>query len=197
MKPSPNERRGCKIVRDFLVGLAVFLTVFTLAMLDSRASRSAPAIVSTPAMAQTANGATPTPIKVAALEHALVRRMTHIETPVVKRSRPGNQPLASEDLPDNQPAGLVLGARGAEPFTSGPDAGGNSDGTSSRNTKLALISGKTGASGRGVPGASGVRGRSWIFIVMALIFSAMTALTACLWRHLRLSVVPKRNGRRV
>jgi hypothetical protein len=231
MKPSPNDRRGCEIVRDFLVGLAVFLTVFTLAMLDSRASRSAPAIVSKPAMAQKANGswqhrptlftssfadndhgeetyalapppppeneATPAPIKVVALERSLVRRMTHIAVPGVKRSRPGNQPLASEELPDNHPAGLVLGAREAEPFASGPDARGNSDGTSSRNTKLALISGKTGADSRAVPGASGVRGRSWIFIVMAFIFSAMTALTACLWRHLRLSVVPQRSGRRV
>jgi hypothetical protein len=197
MKPSPNERRGCKIVRDFLVGLAVFLTVFTLAMLDSRASRSAPAIVSTPAMAQTANGATPAAIKMVALEHSLVRRMTHIEVPGVTRSRPGNQPLASEELPDNHPAGLVSGARGVEPFTSGPDAGGNSVVTSSQNSKLALISGKTGAGGHMVPGASGGRERTWIFIVMALIFSAMTALTACLWRHLRLSVVPRRTGRRV
>lgn len=199
MKPSPNERRGCKIARDFLVGLAVFLTVFTLAMLDSRASRSAPAIVSTPATAQTANGATPAAIKMVALEHSLVRRMTHIEAPGVtrSRSRPGDQPLASEELPDNHPAGLVSGAREAEPFASGPDAGGNSDGTSSRNKKLALISGKTGAGGHMVPGASGGRERTWIFIVMALIFSAMTALTACLWRHLRLSVVPRRSERRV
>jgi hypothetical protein len=200
MRPSPNERRGCKIVRDFLVGLAVFLTVFTLAMLDSRASSSAPAIVSMPATAQTANGtngATPAAIKMVALEHSLVRRMTHIEAPGVTRSRPGNQPLASEDLPDNHPAGLVSGARGAEPFTSGPDAGGNGVVTSSRNSKLALNSGKTGAGGHMVPDASGARKRTWMLSVMALIFSAMTALTLCLWRHLRQSVAPSRNGRRV
>lgn len=50
MKPSPNDRRVCVIVRDFLVGLAVFFAIFTLALLDSRASRSAPAVVSNPAM---------------------------------------------------------------------------------------------------------------------------------------------------
>jgi len=231
MKPSPNDRRGCEIVRDFLVGLAVFLTVFTLAMLDSRASRSAPAIVSKPAMAQKANGswqhrpnlftntladngpgeetyalalppppeneATPAPIKVVALERGLVRRMTHFEAPSVTRSWPDNQPLASEDLPDNHPAGLVSGAREAEPFSSGPDARGKSDGTSSRNSKLALNTGKTGADSRAGPGASGVRERSWMLAVMALIFSAMTALTLCLWRHLRQSVAPRRTGGRV
>jgi hypothetical protein len=43
MKPSQKDRCPRAAARDFLVGLAVFLTVFTLAMLDSRASRSAPA----------------------------------------------------------------------------------------------------------------------------------------------------------
>ncbi len=45
MKPSKNDRHGCEIVRDFLLGLAVFLTVFTLAMLDSGTSHSAPAFL--------------------------------------------------------------------------------------------------------------------------------------------------------
>ena len=230
MKTSPNDRWGCEIVRDFLVGLAVFLTVFTLAMLDSRASRSAPAIASIPATAQKANGswqhhpslftstladngsgeetnvlalprppeneATPAAIKMVTLEHGHVRRMTHIEAPGVTRSWPGNQPLASEDLPDNHPAGPDWGMREAEPFASGPDARGNSVETSSRNSKLALNSGKTGADSRAVPGTSGVRERSWMLAVMALIFSAMTALTACLWRHLRLSVALRRSGGR-
>lgn len=54
MKPSPCNRRPCnrrmcEIVRDFLVGLAVFFAVFTLAMLDSRTSHSATAVVSKPA----------------------------------------------------------------------------------------------------------------------------------------------------
>lgn len=44
MKPSLKDRCARAAARDFLVGLAVFLTVFTLAMLDSRASRSAPAV---------------------------------------------------------------------------------------------------------------------------------------------------------
>lgn len=42
MKPSQKDRCARAAARDFLVGLAVFLTVFTIAMLDSRASRSAP-----------------------------------------------------------------------------------------------------------------------------------------------------------
>ncbi len=44
MKPSQCNRRACEIVRDFLVGLALFFTVFMLAMLDSRASHSATAV---------------------------------------------------------------------------------------------------------------------------------------------------------
>ena len=49
MKPSPCDRRACEIVRDFLVGLALFLAVFTLAMLDTRTTHSAPTIISKPA----------------------------------------------------------------------------------------------------------------------------------------------------
>lgn len=44
MKPSQCNRRACEIARDFLVGLALFFTVFMLAMLDSRASHSATAV---------------------------------------------------------------------------------------------------------------------------------------------------------
>ena len=49
MKPSRCDRQACEIVRDFLVGLAVFFAFFTLAMMDSRPSRSAPTVFTKPA----------------------------------------------------------------------------------------------------------------------------------------------------
>ena len=59
MKPPPKDQRMCVMIRDFLLGLAVFLAVFTLAMLDSRASRSAPAVISKPTVTGKIQAITP------------------------------------------------------------------------------------------------------------------------------------------
>lgn len=167
MKPSQNDRCARAIVRDFLVGLAVFLAVFTLAMLDSRESRSAPALVSMPA--------------------TIVQNETIIAGNVTTGTLSPQVP-GSEDLPVNPPPLHIYSK------ASGPDDIAEH---SSEKSKLAMNTGKSGAGPFATPGMPEASERTWILTVMALIFAAMTALTLGLWRHLRQSVAPRRNGRRV
>lgn len=189
MKPSPKNRCARTIVRDFLVGLAVFLTVFTLAMLDPRTSHSAPAFVSKAVISARSEAITPAKVTTGAFGHQVTEGgAADFEASVFTLSRPDAQELASEDLPATFPAvkmnsALPGSGKAAEP--------------AGKNSKLAMNIGKRKAGMPATHGTPEAGERTWILTVMAMVFAAMTALTLGLWRHLRLSVAPRRGGRRV
>jgi hypothetical protein len=185
MKSAPCKRRTCEIVKDFLVGLAVFFAVFALAMLDSRASRSAPAVISKPA--------------VMAQSTALSDHNGNINR-VSFQARPGSGfgpvRVASGNLktapgPNDETDALTIytpGRTHEKRDDSAKPAAGMS--------RMALKKAKRGTDILPVAGVPSTMGRSWMIAVMALFFAAMSAITLSLWRHLRSSVTTKR-GRKV
>ena len=185
MKSSPCNRRACEIVKDCLVGLAVFFTVFMLAMLESRASRAAPAVLSKPA--------------VMAQGEALSTHNGKINRASLQMRRGGSVGIIrvlAEDhettlSPDDETDALNVPMSG-----SAHEIPNNAALPASGTSKLAMKKAKRRP---GVIPAAGVptsMGRSWMIAVMALFFAAMTAITLSLWRHLRNSVSPKR-GREI
>ncbi len=140
-------------------------------------------------------------IEAVAMKHYLFSSMTGIVALDVTAPRPDDQPLASEDLPVNlldlKVYGKVSGTGKAELFTTRRMAREDFAAPSEMNSKLALNTGKSGAGGRAAPGTPEASDRTWILTVMAFMFAAMTALTSCLWRHLRHAVEPPRTGRSV
>ncbi|MHA1165922.1 MAG: hypothetical protein ACTSP0_10145 [Alphaproteobacteria bacterium] len=185
MKPSPCNRRACEIVKDFLVGLAVFFAVFMLAMLDSRASCAAPAVISKPA--------------VTAQNIALSNQFGKINRVSLQVRRGGGYGLIrvmTEDhetalRPDNETWALNVSM--PERAHKKPD---NSAKPAAGMSRLALKKAKRRPGVFPVAGAPSTMSRSWMIAVMALFFAAMTAITLSLWRQLRGSVSSKR-GRKV
>jgi hypothetical protein len=188
MKPSQKNRCARTIVRDFLVGLALFLTVFILAMFDSRASHSAPAFFAKPA---TSIQSTFTPVKISM--GALGLRVSENEAADFEESDlilspPGAREFAGENFRSTFPTvkkKSVLPGSGADAEPPG------------RHSKLAMTVSKRRADKAAFSPTPTASDRTWMLGVMALIFAVMTALTLGLWRHLRLTVAPRRGGRRV
>jgi hypothetical protein len=189
MKPSKNDRHGCEIVRDFLLGLAVFLTVFTLAMLDSGTSHSAPAFYPKPATFSQSGAITLARVTTGTLIlQAPEGEVTDYEAINVTLPRPNGPPLASDYFPAALPAMKNYGKAPGKNDTAED---------SIYNARLAMNIDTLRAGRFAAPGTQKQSGRTWMLTVMALIFAAMTALTMCLWRHLRQSIAPQRTDRRV
>ncbi len=126
-------------------------------------------------------------VEAVALEHRITSRMTSLVPIDITPSRPRDQALASEDVPSILPAGWVY-----EKTFMTPD-----EKSTVRNpVKLALKGGPLVTGSLAIPDADPAASRGWTLWVMALVFAVMTAVTLGLWRHLKSSVVPRRDGRR-
>ncbi len=188
MKPSQTNRCARTIVRDFLVGLALFLTVFTLAMLDSRASHSAPAFFAKPLTVAHSEAFIPVKISMGTLGIRISENGdTDFETSNSTMPLPGAKRVG-KDFPATFPA--------VKKNTALPGSG-SEDEAAGQKSKLAMTLSKRKAERVTSYGIAGTDDRTWVLGVMAFIFAAMTALTLGLWRHLRLTVAPRRGGRRV
>jgi hypothetical protein len=184
MKPSPNDRRVCVIVRDFLVGLAVFFAIFTLAMLDSRASRSAPAVVSMPAMTVQSAALSPANVTGKSSGKSWKRALalpSAVNSKDIAKIR-ARQKIASLE------ARRYAGLHRQQDTSAMPAA---------KMSRLALKSADRGMGSLPAAHAPSRLDRTWLITVMALLFAAMTAITLGLWRHLRSSVAPKRTRRKI
>ncbi len=189
MKPSQTNRCARTMARDFLVGLALFLTVFTLAMLDSRASHSAPAFIAKPVTITQNRAFTPIKISMRTMDPGgSHNRAADFKASNSTLSLPGDWALAGAGYPALLP--LV------KKKTALPGSGSAVEATG-KNSKLAMTISKRKAGNLVSSRITGPGDRTWMLGVMALIFATMTALTLGLWRHLRVTVSPRRGGRRV
>ena len=108
MKPSPKDRCARTAVRDFLVGLALFVAVFALAMLDSRASRSAPAVIFNPATFAQSETVSPVNISTRTDDQEMLRRngdAYSLRFPLVVAPRHADKPHL-QPVKRGEPAGV-------------------------------------------------------------------------------------------
>lgn len=158
-------------------------------------------------------------IESVALEHGLPSRTTTLVPLERTGTQHRDQPLASEELALDIPVGWIYQREFSQAQLDRSGAFGRTESLSdiriaplSSLTRAGIHSIRSGlkeVAGTKVAvtpaglapavtpvGSTAASGSSWVLVVMAFIFSAMSALTLGLWRHLRHAVTPHRIGRR-